>query len=110
MKQTLSGVTSGIKPERGRVYTMGAICKKVRQYQISACVVHGTRHQKNSNQTYLGSNFLNNGIVHLSPDNGAVCLHDDVILLAIFHNVFLLAERMQLRKNYQRIDAWSVPN
>jgi len=49
-----------------------------------------------SNETYLGSNFLDNRMVHLSSDNGAVRLHDDIILLAIFDNIFLLAERMQL--------------
>lgn len=51
----------------------------------------------NSNPAYLGSDFLDNGMVHLSSYNGAVGLHDDIILLAIFDNIFLLTERMQLR-------------
>jgi len=52
----------------------------------------------NLNPAYLGSDFLDNRMVHLSSYNGAVCLHDDIILLAIFDNIFLLTERMQLRK------------
>ena len=62
-----------------------------------------------SNETYLGSNFLDNRMVHLSSDNGAVRLHDDIILLAIFDNISLLAERMQLRKICQQ-NMWSVRN
>ena len=76
-------MTSGIRLERDRVRTTGAKRSVIIKFQIGACVAHSAlRHQRSSNQTYRGRNFLNNGIIHLSPNNGAVCLHDDIIILS----------------------------
>lgn len=50
------------------------------------------------NRTNLRGDFLNYGVVHLSMDEGAVCLDDDVIILAVLHNIALLVERVELDK------------
>lgn len=47
---------------------------------------------------YLISYFLERWLIELAPDERGVSLNDDVVLLAVFDDRFLLAQRVELRR------------
>ena len=46
--------------------------------------------------SHLGRDLLEQGIINLPPEDGAVRLNDNASLLAILHDGSVLAERMEL--------------
>ena len=60
-----------------------------RSSRVRRIFVEG-QHSK-AERTYLPRHALDGVVVHLTADDRTVCLHDNIVLLAVLDNILLLA-------------------